>query len=120
MIDRVTDRCPLEFDRAFVDANTNPRPTGKLYDRMNVGYKVIGRLERQIDQQAIANRARRVSTWEYVHESARRRVDATASQPIPYRPRNLSIYLRRPQPKPLVLDALIGAARSLAWSGARP
>jgi len=116
MIERVTDRCPLEVDRAFVDATTNPMPTGKLYNSMSVGYKVIGRLERQIDQQAIANRARGVSTWEYVHESARRRVDATASQQRPYRPRNLSIYLRRPQPKPLVLQALIGAARSVALS----
>lgn len=116
MVDRVSDRCQLEFDRAFVDANTHPLPTGKLYP-MSLGYKIIGRIERQIDQQAILNRARGVSTREYVHESARRRVDATASQPKPYRPRNLSIYLHRPQPKPLVLNALVGATRSVALSG---
>jgi uncharacterized protein (DUF2235 family) len=113
MIERVTDRCRLQFDQEFVDATTNPLPTGTLYDSMSVGYKMIGRLERQIDQQAVANRARGMSTWEYVHDSARRRLEQTALQAKPYRPPNLSNYLRRPQPKPLVLPKLVSAARRL-------
>jgi uncharacterized protein (DUF2235 family) len=113
MIERVTDRCRLQFDQALIDATTNPLPTGTLYDSMSVGYKMIGRLERQIDQQAISNRARGVSTWEYVHDSAGRRLEQTAAQAQPYRPQNLSNYLRRPQPKPLVLPKLVSAARRL-------
>jgi uncharacterized protein (DUF2235 family) len=111
MIERVTDRCGLKFDQALVDATTNPLPTGTLYDSMGVGFELIGRLERQIDQQAFANGARGVTTCEYVHDSARRRMEQTTALARPYQPQNLSNYLRRRQPEPLVLDKLVSAAR---------
>lgn len=106
MIDRVSDRCGLEVDLRFVDKITRPSPIGELYDSMNLGYKVLGELERQIDARAAANERRGFNTWEYVHESAQHRLTETASLPAAYRPTNLAAYLGRPQPLPVVGIAL--------------
>jgi uncharacterized protein (DUF2235 family) len=114
MIERVCDRCSLEVDRDFLDGITKPSPVGELYDSMKIGYKVIGEFERHIDEMAILNSTRNVNTWEYVHESARSRLDAMATQSKPYKPRNLATYLERHDPKPLVAGALLAAFRS-AW-----
>lgn len=103
MIDRVTERCGLEVDLRFVDRITKPSPTGELYDSMNLGYQMLGELERQIDARAAANQKRGINTWEYVHESAQLRL---TELPSAYRPTNLAAYLGRPQPLPVVASAL--------------
>jgi uncharacterized protein (DUF2235 family) len=116
MVDRVTDRCGLEIDRSVIAATTKPSPTGVLYDSMKLAYKVIGEFERKIDEIAAVSRARGVNTWEYVHESAKHRLDQLASEKKPYRPRNLSTYLQRTAPTPRVASALLADLRA-AWSG---
>jgi uncharacterized protein (DUF2235 family) len=111
MIERVTERCRLAVDQAFVARVTAPSPTGELYDSMNLGYRMLGELERQIDARALANQRRGVSTWEYVHESAQRRLTDTASlASAAYRPNNLETYLRRHDPIPRVFAALPSSA----------
>jgi uncharacterized protein (DUF2235 family) len=112
MIDRVTDRCGLEIDRAVIAATTKPSPTGQLYDSMKLGFKLIGEFERKIDELAAVRRSRGVNTWEYVHESAKHRVDRLAAEKKPYRPRNLDAYLQRTAPKPLVVPALLADLRA--------
>jgi uncharacterized protein (DUF2235 family) len=106
MIERVTERCGLAVDELFLARITNPSPTGRLYDSRNLGYRMLGELERQIDVRAAANERRGVRTWEYVHESAQRRLRDTASTAAAYRPRNLAAYLERPEPLPVVATAL--------------
>jgi hypothetical protein len=106
MVERVTARCGLHVDRAYLEAITNPSPTGHLYDSMNFGYKLLGEFERQIDARAADNAARGVYTWEYVHESARLRRDATAALPSRYQPGNLTTYLTRTNAQPLVAASL--------------
>jgi uncharacterized protein (DUF2235 family) len=106
MVERVTERCSLEVDRRFIAKITAPSPTGQLYDSMNLGYRVLGELERQIDARAVANHRRGVNTWEYVHESAQLRLTETAALPAAYRPSNLAAYLGRHDPRPLVASAL--------------
>jgi uncharacterized protein (DUF2235 family) len=113
MIERVTDRCGLDVDQWFLDRITAPSPVGELYDSMNLGYRLLGELERQIDARAAANQRRGVRTWEYVHESAQRRLTETASLPAAYRPSNLETYLGRQQPVPLVANALPRAAAAV-------
>ena len=103
MIERVTERCGLEVDQRFIDRITKPSPIGELYDSMNLGYQVLGELERQIDARAAANQRRGFYTWEYVHESAQLRLTELSSV---YRPTNLEAYLGRPQPVPVVANAL--------------
>jgi uncharacterized protein (DUF2235 family) len=112
MIDRVTARCGLDIDSAVIDATTKPSPVGELYDSMKFGYKVIGEFERRIDELAAVRRTRGVNTWEYVHESAKLRVDGLAAKKPPYLPRNLSAYLQRTAPKPLVAQALLDDLRA--------
>ncbi len=113
MIERVSDRCALEFDRRFVESTTEPSPAGTLYDSLNLGFKIIGQVERQIDQQAVDNRARGVNTWEYVHQSVESRLQVTADSPKPYRPRNLAAYLGRPEPKAIVMSSLVRPAEPM-------
>ena len=103
MIDRVSERSGLEVDLLFVDRMTKPSAIGELYDSMNLGYQMLGALERQIDARAAANQKRGVNTWDYVHESAQHRL---TELPFAYRPTNLAAYLGRPQPLPVVANAL--------------
>jgi hypothetical protein len=111
MIERVTERCGLEVDQPFVAGMTAPSPIGELYDSMNLGYRMLGELERQIDERALANQRRGVNTWEYVHESAQRRLTETASlASAAYRPNNLATYLQRHEPIPRVFAALPSSA----------
>lgn len=118
MVARVEDRCKLEIDHSVIESTTKPSPVGQLYDSMRVEYKLIGEFERQIDELAAVRRSRGVNTWEYVHESAKSRVDQLARDKKPYLPRNLDAYLQRTAPKPLIAGALLADLRaSLLGSG---
>jgi hypothetical protein len=114
MIDRVQSRCGLQVDEEYVRRITKPSPTGTLYDSMKLGFRLIGELERKIDELAVVNAARGVNTWEYVHESAKLRFDELGAGKHAYRPRNLGAYLQRADPQPTVATALLNTLRD-AW-----
>ena len=111
MIGRVKARCGLEFNDAYVDRVTRPSPMGRLYDSMSEFYRALGEFERQIDEAAVANRARGVNTWEYVHESVQNRLDTVRTLGEHYMPSNLRRYLERTDPAPRVLLELLAAMR---------
>jgi hypothetical protein len=111
MVGRVKARCGLEFNEAYVDRVTRPLATGRLYDSMSEFYRALGEFERAIDDTAIANAARGVNTWEYVHESVQRRVDQAQTLGERYAPPNLRRYLDRAEPAPRVLLELLAAMR---------
>jgi uncharacterized protein (DUF2235 family) len=111
MVGRVKARCGLEFNEAYVERVTRPSVTGRLYDSMNEFYRGLGEFERQIDEAAAANAARGVSTWEYVHESVKHRLDQAPATGDRYAPPNLRRYLDRTDPRPLVLQELLAVMR---------
>ena len=84
---------------------------------MSEFYRALGEFERQIDEAAVANRARGVNTWEYVHESVQNRLDTVRTLGEDYMPSNLRRYLERTDPAPRVLLELLAAMRE---AGAGP
>lgn len=113
MISRVSRRCGVYFDDEVLETISRPSPLGRLYDSLSLAYRLLGGIERRIDERAATNTARGVATWEYVHESARERIASTSRGETPYQPVNLTTYLGRTDPKPLVLadlEALFGSA----------
>ena len=111
MVERAHARCGLEFDEAYLERVARPSPTGPLYDSMREFDRALGECERQIDECAAANRARGVTTWEYVHESVRCRLDGARTLGEDYMPPNLRRYLERTEPAPRVMLEPIAALR---------
>jgi uncharacterized protein (DUF2235 family) len=93
MVERVKDRCPLEFDDAYFASILKPSPTGRLFDSMNTFYRALGPLDRALDAAAKANQAKAINTWEYVHVETKARMSAAITPT--YNPKNLTQYLSR-------------------------
>jgi uncharacterized protein (DUF2235 family) len=123
MVDRVKahpgtpESTILEFDDAYVAELTRPNELARLYDSMTSTFRPLGELQRQIDQDRAQNDRVGVLTWEYVHESAKRRYDSSQLLESPYAPQNLRSYIDRNMPDPIFATSL--KARAARVSGAR-
>ncbi|HEY4306965.1 MAG TPA: DUF2235 domain-containing protein [Gemmatimonadaceae bacterium] len=106
----------LEFDDAYVAELTRPNEFARLYDSMTTTFRALGEVQRRIDQDREQNDRLGVFTWEYVHDSAKSRLDAVHRLDSPYEPENLRSYITRDTPSPVITDSL--KARAARVSGA--
>jgi len=120
MVDRVKahpgtpNSTTLEFDDAYINEMTRPNEFARLYDSLSATFRALGEMERRIDQDREQNDRLGAFTWEYVHESAKRRFDSAANLEQPYAPQNLSSYVQRDMPDPIFATSLKARAARLS------